>query len=106
MTSWIHWRKLIDIYSPRKYNTCMMNKEVILSAMTAQLAKPTRAVVNSESAFVAQRLRDAGHMDEAKAYWSWVCCGKPKTFGEDIHTLQMQLDALDTPLDSSWTKGT
>lgn len=85
----------------------MMNKEAILSAMTAQLAKPTRAVVNSESAFVAQRLRDAGHMDEAKAYWNWVCMGKSaKTFGQDVADLQVQLDALDTPLDSSWTRGT
>lgn len=80
---------------------------VITDAIRAQLAKPTRAVVNSESAFVAQRLRDAGEHDAARLYWSWVCSSKKTCpFGEEVADLQTQLDALDTPLDSSWTRGT
>jgi hypothetical protein len=80
---------------------------VITDAIRAQLAKPARAVVNSESAFVAQRLRDAGEHDAARLYWNYVCSSKKtQPFGQEVADLQAQLDALDSGLDSSWTRGT
>lgn len=74
----------------------MMNEiELIIEAQEAQLAKPTRACVNSESAFVAQRLRDAGHHDLAKRYWNYVCrCGKDE-FGDVVRANEEKLKEID-----------
>ena len=34
-------------------------RQILIEAMKTQLEKPTRACVNSEACFVAQRLRDS-----------------------------------------------
>ena len=83
--------------------------KIIAEAQRKQLEKPTRAVVNSESAFVAQRLRDEGHVDVSKKYWSWVCGGKsPDVFGEEVYELEMKLKEIDAGVSMpSWgTYGT
>lgn len=70
--------------------------QVLIEAMKAQLAKPARAVVNSESAFVKDRISMAGEPELARQYWNWVCSGrKTPIFGEEVFTLQQQLDAID-----------
>jgi hypothetical protein len=69
---------------------------LIIEAQEAQLAKPTRACVNSESAFVAQRLRDAGHVDLAKTYWSNVVCSSKKDFfGPIVAENELKLKEID-----------
>lgn len=85
----------------------MNEVELILAAQKAQLANPTRACVNSESAFVAQRLRDAGHSDLAKRYWSYVCrCGAG--FGAEVEENEKKLKEIDNGfVMPEWgTKGT
>jgi hypothetical protein len=78
------------------YNNLMMNEiDLIIEAQEAQLAKPTRACVNSESAFVAQRLRDAGHVDLAKRYWSFVCSSNKDLFGEVVRANEEKLKEID-----------
>lgn len=69
--------------------------ELILEAQRAQIAKPTRACVNSESAFVAQRLRDAGHIDLAKRYWNSVC-SRRADFGEEVAENEKILKKIDS----------
>lgn len=69
--------------------------EPIKAAIRAQLAKPTRAVVNSESAFVTNRLNREGYEEAARIYWSWVCGAKNKITDPEIIELQQQLDAID-----------
>jgi hypothetical protein len=76
--------------------------ELISAAQLQQLAKPARAVVNSECAFVADTLRKQGHNDLAKEYWSWVCSSASKDpvvgkqrFGADVYEQYMQLRAID-----------
>jgi hypothetical protein len=77
-----------------KGNKMMYEVELILEAQKAQLTKPTLACVNSESAFVAQRLRDAGHTDLASRYWSYVCgCGKD--FGDEVAENEKKLKEID-----------
>lgn len=91
------------------YNKCMMNEiELIIEAQEAQLAKPTRACVNSESAFVAQRLRDAGHLDLAKRYWSMACSSSKSAFGEVVRANEEKLKQIDNGfVMPDWgTKGT
>lgn len=76
--------------------------ELIAAAQSQQLAKPARAVVNSESAFVADILRKQGHTDLAKEYWNWVCSsvsndpikGKER-FGAEVYEQYIQLRAID-----------
>lgn len=65
--------------------------------MKAQLAKPNRAVVNGESSFVRERLDKAGHETLGREYWNWVCSywEHNPIFGEEVLTLQHQLDAID-----------
>ena len=71
-------------------------RQILIEAMKAQLEKPTRACVNSEACFVAQRLRDLGHRAAAARYWTWVC-GKMDVdeFGEEVYNLQVELDKID-----------
>lgn len=69
----------------------------LITAMKAQLAKPNRAVVNSETAFVKDRLYDMGEKDLAKEYWNWNCGrweDNPK-FGPEVQELQTQLRNID-----------
>ena len=52
----------------------MTDIEIIIEAQAAQLAKPARAVVNSECAFVKDRIAYIyDRPDLAKEYWNWVC---------------------------------
>ncbi len=69
---------------------------IVSEAQRKQLEKPARAVVNSEAAFVAQRLRTEGHTDIASRYWSWTCRrGTEAEFGKEVYQLQQQLNAID-----------
>ena len=68
---------------------------LVAEAQREQLKKPNRAVVNSEAAFVAQRLRDAGHFDLAARYWRWVCPPSKDDFDETVHELQAKLKEID-----------
>lgn len=69
---------------------------ILIEAMKAQIAKPTRAVVNSESAFVKDRLNKLGEYELAKSYWNWVCMNSSNAiFGDEVMNLQDQLDAID-----------
>lgn len=70
---------------------------VIAEAQRKQLAKPARAVVNSEAVFVAQTLRNQGYVEIAAAYWSWNCgsAGFGNDFSQEVRDLQQQLRAID-----------
>lgn len=69
---------------------------IIAQAQRKQLENPTRAVVNSESAFVAQRLRSEGYFEIAAAYWSWVCNRHDRyNFSQEVIDLQLKLKAID-----------
>lgn len=71
-------------------------RKVVAEAIKAQIQKPTRAVVNSEAAFVAQRLRNDGYTGVAARYWSWSCGHENREeFGDEIYELQMQLNEID-----------
>ena len=75
----------------------MTNLAVLISAMKAQVAKPNRAIVNSECAFVKDRLYDANEPQLAKEYWNWTCGdwkNNPK-YGPEVQELQTQLRAID-----------
>ena len=79
----------------------MMNK-IVFEAQAAQLLKPARACVNSESAFVTDRIRAAGHAELAKSYWSWVCSSPErnpeqavKAFGVECYEQYVQLREID-----------
>jgi len=64
--------------------------------MINQVANPTGAMVNSESAFVKYQLEVQGEPVLAKLYWSWVCFGSRKgVFPEEIEELQRKLNAID-----------
>lgn len=74
-----------------------MNIAVLIEVMKEQIAKPTRAVVNGESAFVKDKLNQRGEPELAKAYWNWVCSSGRETpmFGPEVMELQSQLIAID-----------
>lgn len=88
-------------YSNLMYNKGMNEIElnvrnVVAEAQRAQLEKPTRAVVNGESAFVAQRLRNDGYTGVAARYWSWACGHENREeFGDEVYELQMKLNEID-----------
>lgn len=87
--------------------------EIIINAIKAQLASPARAGINSEAAFVRERIeRQAGEL-MARRYWSWaisaaVWRAANPVFGKLAVTLQLELDAIDdsTSLPSWATYGT
>ena len=71
---------------------------IIAEAQRKQLAKPARAVVNSECAFVANRLRTEGYFETAAAYWAWSCGSATaigNNFSQEVKDLQQQLRAID-----------
>lgn len=76
--------------------------EIIVAAMKAQLQNLAKAGVNSESAFVRDRIINEYNEPElAKAYWSWVCShfeSDPMRFGWNVYDLQTQLN-----MHSTWT---
>ena len=52
----------------------MTDIDIIIEAQTAQIAKPARALVNSECAFVSDKITHSYNRPElAKEYWRWVC---------------------------------
>jgi hypothetical protein len=66
--------------------------------MREQISKPTNAAVNSETAFVKQKLDKAGEAKTATTYWNW-CCMQPRKqptwVDEEVLELQKKLIALD-----------
>jgi hypothetical protein len=72
------------------------NIEMLARLIKWQIAEPARAVVNSEAAFVKNKLEVLGEVALAKQYWSWVCSGaKPGYFPAEIDTLQSELKKID-----------
>ena len=78
-----------------------MNK-IVFEAQAAQLLNPAKACVNSEAAFVADRIREAGYPELAKSYWSWVCqtperdpVNAVKAFGVECYNQYIQLREID-----------
>lgn len=79
----------------------MMNK-IVFDAQATQLLNPAKACVNSEAAFVTDRIRAAGYDELAKSYWSWVCSSPErdpvnavKAFGVECYEQYIQLRAID-----------
>jgi len=68
----------------------------IIEAQEAQLAKPARACVNSESSFVAQRLRQSGFAEAAKLYWNWVTTDKRAITDVKVIELEAALKVIDS----------
>ena len=75
--------------------TIMNINDIVIAAQRAQLEKPARACVNSESAFVAQRLSDQGFNELSKQYWSFVCGGKDPGFNDEVKENQKKLKEID-----------
>lgn len=65
--------------------------------MKWQIAEPARALVNSEAAFVKNKLEVLGEAELAKRYWSWACAGaKAGVFPEEIEQLHAVLKQIDS----------
>lgn len=75
--------------------TIMNINDIVIAAQRAQLEKPTRACVNSEAAFVAQRLRDQGFNELSKQYWNFVCGGKDPGFSDEVKENEKKLKEID-----------
>ncbi len=70
--------------------------QLLAKLMKWQAAEPARATVNSEAAFVKNKLEVLGEVALAKFYWSWFCAGcKPGVFPTDIEVLQKALNEID-----------
>ena len=67
------------------------------AAIKQQIARPARAGVNNEAAFVAHHLTLGGYECISKAYWNWTCSSRKNEpiFGEEILALQNELVAID-----------
>jgi hypothetical protein len=74
-----------------------MDIEILRSVLKDQIAKPHKAIINSESAFVQEKLHRAGHSALASAYWDWVCSNYSNNPGFDLNIveLQNQLNQID-----------
>ena len=73
-----------------------MRNEKVKFAILEQLNNPARAVVNSESAFVRERLLKMGEKELARDYWWWCCTGcSVPIFGEEVMALQTRLNEID-----------
>lgn len=69
---------------------------IIAQAQRAQLAKPAKACVNSEAAFVQERIQEMGYKDIASKYWSWHCKHNYEVgYNEEVRMLEQQLHAID-----------
>jgi hypothetical protein len=75
--------------------TIMNINDIVIAAQRAQLEKPTRACVNSEAAFVADRLRAQGFNELAKQYWNFVCGGKDPGFSDEVKENEKKLKEID-----------
>ena len=77
----------------------MTHTELLVQTITKQIANPTRAVCNSESAFVEQELSKRNR-ELAEQYWNWVCIeawdsvSGPKKFGQQVYDLQQELSQI------------
>lgn len=69
--------------------------EQIIEAQQEQLAKPARAVVNSECSFVCEKLRNRGYDKAAALYWSFTC-GTAKIKNVKVNRLHKQLRDIDS----------
>lgn len=79
----------------------MMN-EIVFEAQRLQLESPARACVNSESAFVKDRIYKLGYPELAKEYWNWVCSSAsrsdevgPEKFGQEVYDQYKELKKID-----------
>lgn len=76
-----------------------MDTKLLKSVLKDQITNPRKAIVNSESAFVKDKLVKAGQDDLARAYWKWVCLGLSEMynpgFDTEIVELQTQLIQID-----------
>jgi hypothetical protein len=74
-----------------------MDIEILRSVLKEQIAKPCKAVINSEAAFVQEKLFKARQPALANAYWNWVCSNYSNNPGFDtnIVELQNQLNHID-----------
>ncbi len=73
-----------------------MNTETLKTIMKSQIHKPAFAYVNSESAFVAEKLTNAGEFQLAKEYWNWHCGStkNPVWLDDEIRNLESQLESI------------
>ena len=76
-----------------------LNTEILKEVLQEQIAKPAKAIVNPEAAFVKDKLLAKGEQLLAKAYWAWVCLRLDQDynpgFGAEIVALQRQLNEID-----------
>lgn len=76
--------------------TIEQKNEIVIAAQQAQLEKPTRACVNSESAFVRQRIQDQGYIELSKQYWSFVCRSSDPGFSDEVKENEKKLKEIDS----------
>lgn len=74
-----------------------MDIEILRSVLKDQIVKPCKAIINSESAFVQEKLVKAKQPVLANAYWNWVCSNYSNNPGFDLNIveLQNQLNQID-----------
>ena len=73
------------------------DEEFLYNTIQQQIENPRYAVVNSESAFVRDRLEQAGKHELARKYWSWIASGyDPHWKLQAIYSAQRQLDAVES----------
>jgi|GEM_PF-6839662 len=69
---------------------------ILIEIMTEQVANPNKAVVNSECAFVKEKLQRRGLNELARQYWNWVCIGNSyDIFPQEVKDLQAKLKEID-----------
>lgn len=84
-----------------------MNYGAIVSAQLEQYANPKRSVVNSEHAFVVDKLRNIGLHNEAQLYWTHICNRRQSIDDPEINRLVVLLDGLSQCNMPQWgIKGT
>lgn len=84
--------------------------EQLIQILEAQVARPTRAVVNSEGRFVFDKLNEIGLNELASRYWRWYCGRVDVEFeaDQDVVALTRKLKAIDAGISMpNWgTRGT
>lgn len=78
----------------------MTDIEIIIEAQAAQLASPARAIVNSECAFVQDRIAHIyNRPDLAREYWNWVCSEASRgcvRYGQEVLDQYIALRVIDS----------
>lgn len=78
----------------------MTDIEIIIEAQAAQLANPNRAIVNSECAFVQDRITFTyNRPDLAREYWNWVCSSASRgclKYGQQVLDQYIALRVIDS----------